>query len=184
MAKLFAGIIVFIVSLFGVKTATPVIIPASTPTPSVVVASTTIPTRKPTRIPTIIPTSKPTSNPTPTATITPPQRIFIPTNQDNIAPAIDFAGPGWEPVNYQTGHVCYGITALDSVTPKERILYRYKMDNNALTDWLGWEIISQGICFNGLTVGNHTFYMEAKDEAGNIGSRSLIQEIYAVLQAN
>lgn len=146
--------------------------------------STHPPLRKSRTVPsiTLTPTYTPTTPPIPSAS---PRYLPLSTGiQDSIAPAITFSGPGQEPLNPQTGHVCYGITALDSVTPKENIVYRYAMDADSLTSWLTWEIISKGICFNNLSEGNHVFSLEAKDGAGNIGKSSLSIIVPAVKPVN
>lgn len=187
MIKLFAGIIAFITSLFAVNTV-PSVFP--TPTPDINITQTI--TGSPSLTQPLVPTRRPTPSIV-SATNTPiptQNQVFDPSlarpllqdNSDKTAPKIAFAGPGQETLNEQTGHICYGITASDSVSPKEKILYRYRMDSSSLSEWLNWDIISQGICFNNLSPGNHIFYLEAKDEAGNIGYNSLNQEIHAIQQ--
>ncbi len=135
-----------------------------------------------TSVPTLYPTSMVTQVVIPTATTAPTQtpptsipieRIIIPLNTpappaDTIAPTIKIISGPSEGLTLASVSFCFVIQVSDNNT---YMTARNKLDNSNWTEW-GAGSTQSNPCFQNVAVGNHTFYVEAKDQTGNTASIS------------
>ena len=66
------------------------------------------------------------------------------------------------------GEISFSWLARDNVTPSSQLYYRYKLDEG---DWSGWSHRTNK-SYSSLSEGSHTFYVEARDKAGNTTRKS------------
>lgn len=123
--------------------------PTNTPSPSPLPSATNTPTPTPTNTP--IPT--PTNTPTPTP--------FIDTQAPTL---IEMTGPpNGSTVDFST--FCFPPRYTDN-NPNSHIYVQYQFDGGG---WSGWSN-NYVACYYNVTNGQHTFEIQAKDDAGNIST--------------
>ena len=68
------------------------------------------------------------------------------------------------PGNYiNTSSATFSYSGTDDTSPQDKLQFSYRIDDGAWSAWSG----TASATLNGLTDGVHTFYVKAKDEAGN-----------------
>jgi hypothetical protein len=67
------------------------------------------------------------------------------------------------------GTISFSWSATDDHTPSSDIQYRYKLDDGA---WYPWRSYVKKRTYRSLKDGNHTFYVQARDESGNLSEKT------------
>lgn len=131
-----------------------------TPTPSILNPTNT-PSLTPKPTATNTPTPTPTNTPIPTPTNTPTPTPFIDTQAPTL---IEMTGPpNGSTVDFST--FCFPPRYTDN-NPNSHIYVQYQFDGGG---WSGWSN-NYVACYYNVTNGQHTFEIQAKDDAGNIST--------------